>query len=97
MGIVEPLDLVHTHGRLSPMKPPVIMNVHEAKTRLSRLLARVEQGQEFVLARAGRPIAKLVPYDGRPRRIIGRDEGLFDVPDDFDEPLAEDVAHSFEG
>jgi prevent-host-death family protein len=51
-----------------------IVTVHEAKTHLSRLLAQVEQGEEVIVARADRPVARLVPVDGpdRPRRQLGR-------------------------
>lgn len=74
-----------------------IVNVHEAKTHLSRLLARVDQGEEIIIARAGRPVARLTPYREHPaRRTLGRDAGLFDVPADFDEPLPESVLASFE-
>lgn len=73
------------------------MNVHEAKTQLSRLLARVEQGEEVVIARAGKPIARLVPVTTAPvRRELGGDRGLFQVPDDFDAPLPADVLAGFE-
>ena len=72
-----------------------MVNVHEAKTHLSRLLARVERGEEIVIARSGRPVARLVRYD-EPRRTLGRDAGLFEVPDDFDEPLPADVLRAFE-
>lgn len=77
------------------MKPDkTVINVHEAKTHLSRLLARVERGEEIVIARAGRPVARLVRYD-EPRRPLGRDAGLFQVPEDFDDPLPEDVIRGF--
>lgn len=72
-----------------------MVNVHEAKTHLSRLLARVERGEEIVIARSGRPVARLVRYD-EPRRTLGRDAGLFEVPDDFDAPLPADVLRTFE-
>ena len=78
------------------MEDREIVNVHDAKTHLSRLLARVEEGHEIVLARAGKPIAKLVPYGEASTRILGRDEELFDVPDDFDEPLTDEILRSFE-
>lgn len=62
-----------------------MVNVQEAKTRLSELLARVERGEEIVVARAGKPVARLVPVDLSWTRPFG---GLsFEVPDDFDEPL----------
>ena len=65
------------------------VNVHEAKTHLSRLLERVERGQEIVIARAGRPVAKLVPLQDHPprQRPLGRDKGKIWMSDDFDEPL----------
>lgn len=72
------------------------VNVHEAKTHLSRLLMRVAAGEEIVIARAGKPVAKLVPVEPRPQRVLGQDEGLFEVPDDFDAPLPPEVLASFE-
>lgn len=73
------------------------VNVHEAKTHLSRLLARVAAGEEIVIARAGTPVARLVPIEQEARRrVLGQDEGLFEVPEDFDAPLPEDVLASFE-
>ena len=73
------------------------VNVHEAKTHLSRLLEEAAAGEEVVIAKAGKPIARLVAYgDSRPRRRFGRDAGLFDVPDDFDAPLPASVLDEFE-
>lgn len=72
------------------------VNVHEAKTHLSRLLRRVNAGEEVVISRAGKPVAKLVPYEQPAKRLLGLDEGLFDVPDDFDAPLPDDVLDAFE-
>lgn len=73
------------------------VNVHEAKTTLSRLLNRVVEGEEIIIAKAGRPVARLVPMERRARRrVLGQDAGLFEVPDDFDDPLPEDVLASFE-
>jgi antitoxin (DNA-binding transcriptional repressor) of toxin-antitoxin stability system len=59
------------------------VNVHEAKTHLSTLLAAVESGEEIVIARAGRPVALLSRFltDKRP---IGMDDGKITIPDDFD-------------
>ena len=72
----------------------MVVNVHEAKTQLSRLLARVEAGERIVIARAGKPIAVLSPVDApRPRRP-GRERIV--IHDDFDAPLEEfdpDFAH----
>jgi prevent-host-death family protein len=64
------------------------INIHEAKTHLSRLVQRVEAGEEITLARAGRPVARLVPYRARraPRRAGLWKERVWIGPD-FDEPL----------
>ena len=60
------------------------VNIHEAKTHLSRLLARVVEGEEIVIAKAGRPVARLVAVESRSRqRVLGQDRGQFEVPDDF--------------
>lgn len=72
------------------------INVHEAKTHWSRLLLRVAAGEEIVIARAGKPIARLVPIESKLQRIIGQDDGLFEVPDDFDAPLPDEVLALFQ-
>jgi prevent-host-death family protein len=76
----------------------VVVNIHEAKTHLSRFLSRVEAGEEIIIARAGEPIARLVPFR-RPkkRRSFGMDKGLFQVPENFDAPLPDDLLAIFEG
>ncbi len=62
-----------------------IVNVHAAKTHLSRLLERAEAGEEIVIGRAGKPIAKLVPYHAeRPKRVFGLLKGQIVVHGDFD-------------
>jgi len=62
------------------------VNVHHAKTHLSKLLARVEAGEEIVVARAGRPVARLVPHGpARGRRQPGSAEGLIEILPGFDE------------
>lgn len=72
------------------------VNVHEAKTHLSRLLMRVAQGEEIVIAKAGKPIARLVPVEPKSRRVLGQDKGLFEVPEDFNAPLPDDLQAHFE-
>lgn len=72
------------------------VNIHEAKTQLSRLLRQVSAGEEIVIARAGKPVAKLIPVDGEPKRVFGLDKGLFEVPEDFDDPLPDDLLAEFE-
>lgn len=77
-----------------------IVNIHAAKTHLSRLLDAVEDGEEILIARAGKPIARLVPLQGTvlsKRRRLGRLTGQFTVPEDFDAPLPDDVISDFEG
>jgi prevent-host-death family protein len=74
----------------------VKVNIHEAKTHLSRLLERVAIGEEVVIAKAGKPVAKLVPIkSSRPRRKLGSAKGEFVVPDDFNEPLPREIEDSF--
>jgi prevent-host-death family protein len=67
------------------------VNVHEAKTHLSRLLERVEAGEEVVIARSGHPIARLVPIGPTRPRVPGRLKGAVIVADDFDSPLPEEL------
>ena len=67
-----------------------IVNIHEAKTHLSRLVERVEAGEEIVIARAGRPIARLVPYRARTKpRTPGSWRGQGWIAEDFDAPIPE--------
>lgn len=61
---------------------PSVVNVHEAKTHLSRLLARVEAGEEITIARAGQPFARLVPLAPRGPRVPGRFKGMFSLTDE---------------
>ena len=72
------------------------VNVHEAKTQLSKLLRRVSAGEEIIIARSGTPVAKLVPVDQTPKRVFGLDRGLYEVPEDFDDPLSDDQLEEFE-
>lgn len=67
------------------------VSVHEAKTHLSRLLQRVEAGEEVVIARAGEPVARLVPVSKTMPRQPGRLKGLIRIGDDFDDPLPADL------
>jgi len=67
-----------------------MVNVHEAKTHLSRLLVRVEAGERIVIARAGKPVAVLTRVDATTqRRMPGNDAGLVRIMPDFDLPLPE--------
>jgi prevent-host-death family protein len=76
----------------------MIVNVHEAKTQLSRLLQRVAAGEEVIIGRAGRPVARLVPYTEEPRRRVPgrwRSREVWIAPD-FD-ATPEDILNAFEG
>jgi len=74
------------------------VNIHEAKTHLSRLLEQVAGGEEIIIAKAGKAIARLVPLDVPPKkRQLGLLKGKLNVPDDFDAPLTEDELALFEG
>lgn len=67
-----------------------IVNVHAAKTNLSRLLERAEAGEEIVIGRAGKPVAKLVPWvPDRPKRVFGALKGQIVIHGDFDDLDAE--------
>jgi len=72
------------------------VGVHEAKSRLSELLRRVEEGEEVTIRRGRTVVARLVPAKPSGKRNLGIDAGLFDVPDDFDAPLDEATLASFE-
>jgi prevent-host-death family protein len=74
----------------------VTVNVHEAKTHLSRLLERVVAGDDVTIARAGKPIARLVPVGNAVARHLGADAGRVVIDDDFDAPLPDDVLADFE-
>lgn len=73
-----------------------MVNVHEAKTQLSRLLARVERGESVVIARKGKPIARLVPMEPT-KRVFGQLKGRIRYDADLAAPLPDDIARSFYG
>lgn len=74
-----------------------VVNVHEAKTHLSRLLERVRQGEEIVIAKSGRPVARLVAVtECSKQRVPGSARGLITIGPDFDAPLPEDILEAFE-
>jgi prevent-host-death family protein len=73
------------------------VNVHEAKTHLSKLLERAALGEEVIIAKAGKPVAKLIPIDGEKRTFkFGSAKGEFVVPADFNEPDPEIEALFYE-
>ena len=72
------------------------INVHEAKTHFSKLLERVQAGEDVVIAKAGKPIARLVPFARPGKRALGLDAGQGYIAPDFDGPLPDDVIADFE-
>jgi prevent-host-death family protein len=75
----------------------VTVNMHEAKTQLSRLVERARLGEEVIIAKAGRPVARIVAISaGRAARTPGSAVGLLDVSPDFHEPLPEEFMAEFE-
>ena len=78
------------------MAKSVVVNVHQAKTHLSRLLERVQKGEEVTIANAGRPVARLVPVPPEGGRVLGIDAGRVTIAADFDAPLPDDVLDDFE-
>ena len=92
----RPLRTLEQWTRLSPVMRMV--NIHEAKTHLSKLVEEVAEGEELIIAKAGKPMAKLVPVGKvRKRRKLGSMASRFEVPDDFDAPLPDDILDAFEG
>ncbi|MCE7869776.1 type II toxin-antitoxin system prevent-host-death family antitoxin [bacterium CPR1] len=78
----------------------VVVNVSEAKARLTELLQRAESGERVLIARRNEPIVELRLIASRPSvepRPFGLCAGELQVPDDFDEPLPEDILRAFEG
>lgn len=72
-------------------------NVHEAKTNLSRLLQQVADGEEVIIAKAGEPVARLIPVPKQGIREMGFMRGKIWIADDFDAPLPDDLQKLFEG
>ena len=73
-----------------------IFNIREARTQLSHLLERAAQGEEVIIAKRGRPVARLVPVTAGPRRP-GRLKGRIRMGADFDDPLPEEILGAFRG
>lgn len=78
--------------------PTAVYNLYEAKTSLSKLVDRAAAGEEIVIAKSGKPLARLTPLStGRPRRQPGGWEGRVTISEDFDEPLPDGLLAAFEG
>jgi prevent-host-death family protein len=75
-----------------------IVNIHEAKTNFSKLIDAVAKGEEIVIAKAGKPAARLVPIvAAKVRRVPGSQAGKIKIADDFDAPLPDELQAAFEG
>ena len=73
------------------------VNIHDAKTHFSRLITRAESGEEIIIAKAGKPVARLVPLVGRiKKRAPGTAKGQIVIKEGFFEPLPEEVLKDFE-
>ncbi len=73
------------------------INIHEAKTHFSKLLTRVRAGEEIVIAKAGKPVARLIPIGQVSKnRIPGSAKGKVVLADEFDAPLSESILNTFE-
>jgi len=84
-------------GELNGLK---IVNIHEAKTHLSRLVEEAAKGESFVIAKAGKPMVKVVRLeepDPRAKRRLGMLEGQMTVPDDFDTMFQDEIEKMFYG
>ena len=75
----------------------IVVNVGQAKTQFSRLLARVEAGEDVVIARRGKPVVRLVVCKPRKKRRPGRLKGKIVIPDDFFDSLPEEELKAWEG
>lgn len=73
------------------------VNIHEAKTHLSRLIEEAAAGEPFIIAKAGKPMVKVEPITQKPQQRIGFMEGEFEVPDDIDTMFAEEIEKMFYG
>lgn len=73
------------------------VNIHEAKTHFSKLVEAAMEGEEIVIAKAGKPAAKLVPLKGSGAVRFGVMKGEIEISEDFDAPLPEDLQRAFEG
>ena len=73
------------------------INVHDAKKHFSRLITRVESGEEIIIAKAGKPVARIVPLTGKTqKRVPGTAKGRIVIDNSFFEPLPEEVLKEFE-
>jgi len=74
-----------------------MVNIHEAKTHFSKLVDAAMRGEETIIAKAGKPAAKVVPFTTLKQRQFGVLKGKIKITEDFDAPLPEDIIADFEG
>lgn len=77
------------------MSADQVVNLYDAKTHLSSLVERAANGEDIVIAKAGRPLARLVAYEPRPMLKFGSLKGKIEIPDDFDRIAADEIAVMF--
>ena len=74
-----------------------IINIHDAKTHFSKILIRVNRGEEVIIAKAGKPVAKIIPIkEGGSDRVPGSAKGMLTISDEFFKVLPDSVIESFE-
>ena len=75
------------------------VNIHEAKTHLSRLVEKASKGESFIIAKAGKPMVKVTPIEEPPKitRRLGTLDGMYTIPDDFDTMYQDEIIAMFEG
>jgi prevent-host-death family protein len=84
-------------GGLNGLK---VVNIHEAKTHLSRLVEEAAKGESFVIAKAGKPMVKVIRLDAEPeksKRRLGMLQGVFTVPDDIKTRFKDEIEEMFYG
>lgn len=72
------------------------INIHEAKTQMSKLVERAQGGEEIIIAKAGKPVARIVPLE-KVKRKLGLLDGKIKIPDDFNDALPDEILAQFEG
>ena len=72
------------------------VNIHEAKTHLSRLIERALAGEEVTIAKAGKPVVRLIPVEPK-KPILGSARGTFELPEGWDDPMTEEELAEWEG
>lgn len=74
-----------------------IVNIHDAKTNLSRLVDLASKGHPFIIAKAGKPLVKVEAIGNKPKKVIGALKGIYPAVDDIDASFADDIANLFSG